>query len=158
MINQHQRDKTHAIVQDSVSAGATLVEGGTYENLFYRPTVLSGVRPGMRAFEEEIFGPVVSVTEFSSDDEAVELANDTEYGLAGGVISRSVDRAMALGNRLNVGLLHIHDQTINDEVVNPFGGRGRSGNGGSIGGPANWEAFTQWQWVTVRREAAPYPL
>jgi benzaldehyde dehydrogenase (NAD) len=158
LISAAQRDRAHAIVEDSVSAGAELVTGGTFEALFYQPTVLSGVRPGMRAFEEEIFAPVVCVTEFDTDDEAVELANRTEYGLSAAVISRSVERALSIGNRLRTGILHINDQTVNDEVVNPFGGRGQSGNGTSIGGPANWDEFTHWQWVTIKESATRYPF
>ena len=65
---------------------------------------------------------------------------------------------MALGNRLRCGLVHIDDQTMADEVVNPFGGRGASGNGRSIGGPANWEEFSAWQWVTIKDAPPPYPF
>ena len=65
---------------------------------------------------------------------------------------------MALGERLRVGLLHINGQTVADEVVNPFGGRGQSGNGTSIGGPANWDEFSQWQWVTIRDKAQSFPF
>lgn len=158
LITHQQRDRTHAIVRESIEAGATLHEGGRFENLFYYPTVLSNVRPGMRAFEEEIFGPVIAITEFNTDEEAVELANRTDYGLSAAVISSSVARAISVGNRLKTGLLHINDQTVNDDVVNPFGGRGISGNGTNIGGPANWEEFTQWQWVTIKGAATPYPL
>lgn len=158
LINQKQRDRVHAIVQDSVKAGALLKAGGTYDGLFYRPTVLAGVTPGMRAFDEEIFGPVAPVTTFASDEEAIALANTGDYGLSAGVISSSVSRALALGNRLKVGILHINDQTVGDEPHVPFGGRGASGNGTRVGGPANWEEFTQWQWVTVQDKAAPYPF
>src|SRR5206468_9092211 len=147
-----------SIVKDTVAAGATLTAGGTADGPFYRPTVLAGVRPGMRAFDEEIFGPVASVTTFSSDDEAVSLANRSEYGLSAGVISGSVTRALALGNRLRTGLLHINDQTVADEPHVPFGGRGTSGNGTRIGGPANWEEFTPWQWVTIKDQAHAYPF
>src|SRR6185312_4769824 len=129
-----------------VEAGAALEAGGTYERLFYKPTVLSNVRPGMRAFDEEIFGPVAVVTPFDSDDEAVELANQSEYGLACAVIGASLARATAIGERLKCGLLHINGQTVADECVNPFGGRGDSGNGSSMGGPADAEEYTQWQW------------
>ena len=158
LISDSQRDRVHAIVQESVKAGARLKAGGTFEKLFYRPTVLDRVAPGMPAFDEEIFGPVAPVTTFASDDEAVALANQTEYGLTAGVISRSVSRALAVGNRLKTGILHINDQTIGDEPHIPFGGRGASGNGTRIGGPANWEEFTQWQWVTVQDAATPYPF
>jgi benzaldehyde dehydrogenase (NAD) len=158
LISEKQRDRIHKLVQDTVKAGATLKAGGTYEKLFYRPTVLDGVKPGMPAFEEEIFGPVAPVTTFKTDEEAVTLANQTEFGLSAGVISSSVSRALALGNRLKVGILHINDQTVGDEPHVPFGGRGASGNGTRVGGPANWEEFTQWQWVTVQDAATAYPF
>ncbi|MBT9598744.1 MAG: benzaldehyde dehydrogenase [Vitreoscilla sp.] len=158
MINAKQVARALAIVQDSVAAGAKLEAGGTHENLFFKPTVLSGVRPGMRAFEEEVFGPVVNLTTFATDDEAVALANQTEYGLAAAVISPSIARAMAIGERLKTGMLHINDQTVNDECTNPFGGMGCSGNGGRVGGPADLDEYTQWQWVTVKGEAPMYPF
>lgn len=158
LINQGQVDHATDIVRRSVAQGAKLAAGGEANGLFFNATVLSGVKPGMAAFEEEIFGPVASITAFDTDEEAVRLANQTEFGLSAAIISKSVGRAMAIGEQLRVGLLHINDQTVNDEVVNPFGGVGASGNGTSIGGPANWEEFTQWQWMTVKDAAPPYPL
>jgi benzaldehyde dehydrogenase (NAD) len=158
LISERQVKHVHSIVRESVAAGAKLSAGGTFDKLFYKPTVIDNVKPGMRAFEEEIFGPVASVTSFSTDEEAIRLANQTEYGLSAAVISRSVGRAMAIGNRLNTGLLHINDQTVHDEPHIPFGGRGASGNGGRIGGPANWEEFTQWQWVTIKDTPPRYPF
>ena len=158
LISERQRDRVHAIVQDSVKQGAKLAAGGTYEQLFYKPTVLTDVKPGMRAFEEEVFGPVASVVTFTSEDEAVALANRTDYGLSLGVISASTSRALTLAGRIPTGLLHINDQTVADEPHIPFGGRGASGNGGRHGGPANWEEFTQWQWVTIKDSAPRYPF
>jgi len=158
LINQRQLQRVHEIVSDSLQAGARLEAGGEYDQLFYQPTVLSGVRPGMRAFEDEIFGPVATVVSFATDEEAIELANRTEYGLSAAIISPSVGRAMAIGERLDCGLLHINDQTVADECINPFGGRGASGNGGSVGGPADWDEYSQWQWVTVKNTAPAYPF
>lgn len=158
IINRTQLERVDSIVKDTLTAGARLLAGGTHQGLFYAPTVLTEVKPGMRAFEEEMFGPVVSITPFASDDEAVDLANATEYGLAAGIICQSIGRAMALGERLHTGLLHINDQTVADEMINPFGGRGASGNGTSIGGPSNWEEFTQWQWVTIKDTPPGYPF
>lgn len=157
LISASQRDRVHAIVQETIAQGATLAAGGTYDNLFYKPTVLANVKPGMRSYRDEVFGPVASVIAFGSDDEAVEMANDTEYGLSAAVISPSLARATAIGDRIHSGMIHINDQTIADEVSNPFGGRGASGNGGNIGGPANWDLFTQWRWVTVESVATPKP-
>jgi benzaldehyde dehydrogenase (NAD) len=158
LINERQRDRVHAIVEQAVGDGATLEAGGRFEGLFYQPTVLSGVRPTMRAFREEVFGPVANIVRFSSDDDAVALANDTEYGLSAAVISRSISRAMAIADRLKVGLVHVNDQTVNDEVVNPFGGCGVSGNHTSMGGPADIGEYTQWRWMTVKDAPPPYPF
>jgi benzaldehyde dehydrogenase (NAD) len=158
VINQRQRDRIHAIVEEAVAQGATLVAGGQYRELFYQATVLNHVKPEMRAFQEEIFGPVAVVVPVRSEDEAIELANRTEFGLSAAIISRDVGHAMELGQRLRTGLLHINDQTVADDVVNPFGGRGASGNGTSMGGPADWEEYTQWQWVTIKGQAGAYPF
>lgn len=158
IIDQRQLQNVVDIVAASVAAGAVVEAGGSHEGLFYAPTVLSNVQPGMRAFEEEVFGPVANIVVFDSDDEAVELANRTEYGLSAGVISASVGRALAIGERLRTGLLHINDQTVADEVVNPFGGTGASGNGTSVGGPADWEQYTHWQWVTIQDAVPQYPF
>lgn len=158
LINAAQRDHAAKVVKAAVDAGASLDAGGTYEGLFFKPTVLSGVTRDNPAFHEEIFGPVAVVIPFDTDAQAIELANDTDYGLSAAVLSQNVGRALKLGEQLRVGLLHINDQTVNDEVINPFGGVGASGNGTSIGGPANWEEFTQWQWLTVKGDAPAYPL
>ena len=153
IVNEQQIKRVDSIVKRSIeSGGARLVEGGTYEGLFYRPTVLADVKLDSPAWTDEIFGPVAPVVTFSSDDEAVELANATEYGLAAGVYSRSISRGLAIANRVKAGMVHVNDQSINDEATIPFGGMGISGNGGRFGAEANLDAFTQWQWVTVRDE------
>jgi benzaldehyde dehydrogenase (NAD) len=158
LINEHQRDNALRIIDAACHAGARLVTGGSHEGLFLSPTVLGEVTPDNPAFRQEIFGPVAVLTAFDSDEDAIKLANDTEYGLSMGIISSDVGRALKLGERLHTGLLHINDQTVNDDVINPFGGVGASGNGTSIGGVANWEEFTQWQWLTIKGEASAYPI
>jgi benzaldehyde dehydrogenase (NAD) len=158
IVNERQVRRVEDIVRRSVdSGGARLVEGGTYEGLFYRPTVLADVKLNSPAWTDEIFGPVAPVVTFNSDDEAVELANSSQYGLAAGVYSRSISRGLAIANRIKAGMLHVNDQTINDEATIPFGGMGLSGNGTRFGGEANLEAFTQWQWVTIRDEPKSFP-
>jgi len=158
LITRKQLERVDRIVRDSVAAGARLAAGGTSDHLFYSATVLDGVTPDMPAFREEIFGPVVSVTVFDDDEQAIALANDTEYGLSAGILTGSISRGMAISQRLNVGLVHINDQTVNDDGLMPMGGRGASGNGSRHGGPANWDEFTQWQWTTYRATAPQYPL
>jgi benzaldehyde dehydrogenase (NAD) len=152
IVNEKQLARVDSIVQRSVTGGARLVEGGTHEGLFYRPTVLADVSTESPAWTDEIFGPVAPVIQFDSDDEAVALANSSEYGLAAGVYSRSISRGLSIANRIRAGMVHVNDQTINDEAVIPFGGMGLSGNGSRFGGEANLEAFTEWQWLTVRDE------
>lgn len=158
LIDARQRDRVHDLVRRSVDAGATLLAGGTYDGLFYAPTVLANVRPGMPCFDQEVFGPVLNLVSFDTDEEAVALANHGEGGLAAAVIGRSVGRAMALGERLRAGMVHINDQTINDDGTNPFGGPGSAGNGNTHGGPADWEAFASWQWLTVKDTPPAYPF
>ncbi len=99
------------------------------------------------------------VVPFSTPEEAVELAADTEYGLSPGILTQDVMKGLSLAERIPAGLVHINDQTINDEAVIPFGGVGQSGNGSRVGGAqANLEAFTEVQWVTIRGELPQYPL
>ncbi|MDU6102296.1 MAG: aldehyde dehydrogenase family protein, partial [Acinetobacter sp.] len=103
-------------------------------------------------------GPVAVLIPFSTDEEAIALANEGDYGLSAGIITSNAGRGINLGQQLQVGLLHINDQTVNDETLNPFGGFGASGNGTRIGGPANIDEFTQWQWMTIQSQAPQYPL
>jgi len=158
IITRKQVERVARIVDESVAMGARLVAGGTFKDQFYAPTVLADITPDMPAFREEIFGPVVSITRFSTDEEAVRLANDTEYGLSAGIHTANVGRGLAIAAKLKVGLVHVNDQPVNDDGTMPMGGRGASGNGSRHGGPANWDEFTQWQWMTVRSVPPSYPL
>ena len=158
LIVESEAKRIEAIIEDAVAKGATLHVGGKATGTLFPATVLSGVKPGMRAFEEEIFGPVAVIVEYSTDAEAVELANVSDFGLVGSVIGADVDRAKAIALQLKVGHLHINDQTVVASPLAPFGGRGRSGNGTRISGPAIWEEFTQYVWVTTKSAATPYPF
>jgi benzaldehyde dehydrogenase (NAD) len=159
MIDSRQRDKVHALVTSSVEAGAVLGTGGTYRDLFYRPTVLTDVTPTTAAYAEEVFGPVAPVMRFSTVDEAIRLAADTEYGLALGILTRDPLKGLEFASRIPSGIVHINDQTISDEAQIPFGGVGASGTGSRFGGAAaNIDAFTETQWVTMRSEIPAYPF
>ena len=158
IINEKQITRVQRIVDDSVSQGAELLAGGTHEGPFFKPTVLGGVTTSMPAYAEEIFGPVAPVIAFRDDEHAVELANGTDYGLAAAVHSSSPERARAVADRLRAGMVHINDQTVNEEPPAPFGGFGVSSNGGHFGGVANLELWTEWQWVTSRVKATPFPF
>ena len=159
IIDASQRDKIHGLVTASVESGARLAAGGTYEGLFYRPTVLTDVTSSTPAYSQEVFGPVAPVMRFSTLDEAARLAADTEYGLSLGILTADPLRALELASRIPSGIVHINDQTVNDEAQIPFGGVGASGTGSRFGGAeANIEAFTETQWVTMRSDIAPYPF
>ncbi|GAB3448072.1 aldehyde dehydrogenase family protein [Actinophytocola sediminis] len=158
LIDAGQRDKVHGLVTSTVDAGARLVAGGSYEELFYRPTVLDDVTPDMPAYANEVFGPVAPVVRFSSVDEAVALAADSAYGLSLSILTGDAMRGLALAERIPTGIAHINDQTVNDEAVAPFGGVLDSGTGARFGGAANIDAFTDSRWITVRADIPEYPF
>ncbi|MGT2455367.1 aldehyde dehydrogenase family protein [Cupriavidus basilensis] len=158
IISQQQIEKIDHLVQRTTLAGATLQVGGKYDRLFYQPTVLTEVAPGMATFDHEVFGPVASITVFDDDDEAIHLANLGEYGLSAAVQSQSVSRAMALGRQIKAGMVHINDQTIVYEAHAPFGGLKASGNGSRYGSLTSHEEYTTLQWVTANEVIPGYPF
>jgi benzaldehyde dehydrogenase (NAD) len=158
IIDETRLKKIDDMVQASVAAGAQLAAGGTYEHLFYRPTVLTQVSGDMAIWREEIFGPVAPVRSFSTVEEARALAAENEYGLSLGILG-DVGEAMKLADAIPSGIVHINEATVDDEANAPFGGVAASGTGSRLGGAqANIEAFTETQWLTVRPEIAPYPF
>jgi benzaldehyde dehydrogenase (NAD) len=158
LINAKQLANVDRIVSETVSAGAEVRTGGTHDRLFYRPTVLAGVTASMPAFREEIFGPVAPVVIVRDQDEAIAVANDTEYGLVAAVQTGSIGRGHEVARRLRTGIVHINDQTLNNDAYAPFGGTGASGNGSRYGSQSSWDEFTQWQWITSREEAHGFPF
>jgi benzaldehyde dehydrogenase (NAD) len=158
LINERQLRNVDRIVTATVEAGAQVRAGATFEQLFYRPTVLAGVTTKMAAFREEIFGPVAPVVIVHDDAEAVAVANDTEYGLVAAIQTGSRDRGRALADQLTTGIVHVNDQTLNNDAYAPFGGTGASGNGSRFGSQSSWDEFTQWQWLTVRDQAHGFPF
>ena len=158
IIDERQRDKVHALVTGSTEQGAKLAAGGTYEGLFYQPTVLADVTAGMPAYANEVFGPVAPVLRFSDFDEAARIAADTEYGLSLGILTKDVMRGLDLARKIPTGIVHINEQTVDDEANVPFGGIFDSGTGTRFGGTANLDAFTETRWVTIRGDIAPYPF
>ena len=158
IIDERQRDKVHDLVTTSVDAGARLAAGGTYEGLFYAPTVLAEVAPAMPAYASEVFGPVAPVVRFATADEAAKLAADSEYGLSLGILTKDVMRGLELARQIPTGIVHINDQTVDDAPNTPFGGVRSSGTGARFGGSANLDAFTDTRWVTIRGDIASYPF
>lgn len=156
IINQKQLDKIHSQVTEAIEQGAELLTGGSYDGLFYQPTVLKNVTRNMRVFRDETFGPVAPIIVVSSDEEAIEVANDSEYGLSGGVITQSEERGMNIVRKLETGIAHVNDQSVYDEPHVPFGGVKNSGIG-RHGGSASVETFTETRWLTIERGGRHYP-
>ncbi|MFE9746674.1 aldehyde dehydrogenase family protein [Saccharothrix saharensis] len=146
------------LVADAVGHGARVrAGGGAPDGAHYPATVLDRVTPAMRIHHEEAFGPVVTVLAVADDDEAVALADDTDYGLTAGILTADARRGLTIARRLRTGIVHVGDQTVDDEPQAPFGGVKASGYG-RFGGRWAAEAFTTTRWLTVATSAPHYPF
>jgi len=157
LINAGALDRVSELVEDAVDKGAQLLTGGDADGLVYQPTVLRGVTSEMRIYSEESFGPSVSIIEVDNAEQAIEVANDTEYGLSASIFSRDVAGAEQLARRIQSGICHINDATVHDEPQVPFGGVKASG-WGRFGGEWAAEEFTELRWITVQDERREYPI
>ncbi|SMC56792.1 aldehyde dehydrogenase family protein [Lentzea albidocapillata] len=152
VINPRAAARVAALVEDAVANGATVRAGGNGG-----ATVLDGVTPQMRVFQEEIFGPAVIVVPVADDDEAVAIANDTEHGLTAGILTEDSRRGLGLAQRIRTGIVHVGNQTVDDEPQAPFGGVKSSGYG-RFGGRWGIEAFSATRWVTIAGEHGHFPF
>ncbi len=157
VISEDARERMADLVADALAQGAELLAGGEADGPCFRPTVLYGVTKEMRIYGEESFGPLVSIIEVGSADEAVAVANDTEYGLASAVFTRDAGRGLAIARRLQTGICHVNSSTVQDEAQMPFGGVKHSG-WGRFGARAALEEFTELRWVTLQQGARHYPI
>lgn len=156
LINDKQVATVKAQIDDAVAKGARVETGGGINGRFVEPTILTGVSRDMLIYNNETFGPVVPVIPFSTDADAIAIANDTEYGLSSGVISRNEERALDIAHGLQTGMCHINCSSVNDEPHIPFGGSKASGVG-RHGGRWSTETFTETRWITLDRGHRPYP-
>nr|WP_067060369.1 aldehyde dehydrogenase family protein [Mucilaginibacter sp. L294] len=157
IIDKHALQRILGVIQKSIEMGAVLETGNEVIGNVLLPTVLSGVTSDMNIFHEEIFGPAVGLFSFADDDEAVELANATDFGLSGAIHTKDVYRGMELAKRIETGMMHINDQTANDEILAPFGGEKSSGTG-RFGGNYIMDELTTVQWVSVQFKKREYPF
>jgi aldehyde dehydrogenase (NAD+) len=156
LINHAAREKVHRYVQIGKGEGARLLMGGSiYEEgkwidgYFYRPTIFDQVSSSMRIAQEEIFGPVLSVIEVKSFDEAIEVINGTPYGLSSSVYTRDVERAFRAMRDIEAGITYINGPTIGAEVHLPFGGVKDTGNGHREAGTTVYDIFSEWKSVYI---------
>ena len=144
-------------IEASKAAGARVLCGGTYEGNFFQPTVIADVTSTMPVFQEELFGPVCSVIKAKDTDDAIQLANNSRYGLTSAVITNDLQVAMRCAMELETGSVHINGSTIHDEPHGPFSGVKDSGPGRE-GGQWSMDELTHLKWVTIQRDQAHYPF
>jgi benzaldehyde dehydrogenase (NAD) len=157
LINESALHRVDEMVADARTHGAQILSGGAADGPCYQPTVLLGVTDQMRVYSEESFGPIASILVVDGAEEAVRVANDTEYGLAAAVFSADVPAALELAQRIESGICHINDATVHDEPQMPFGGVKDSG-WGRFGGRAALEEFTELRWITIQAHERHYPI
>jgi len=147
-----------SLVEDALAKGANQLTGGaTTQNVLMPAHVIDNVTPEMRLFREESFGPVVAIVRARDEEQAIELANDTEYGLSASVFTRDIAKGLKVARRIQSGICHVNGPTVHDEAQMPFGGMKASGYG-RFGGKAGIEAFTELRWITVETEAGHFPI
>ncbi len=149
--------RLNSIVEDAVEKGATLVTGGAADNASVPATILDHVTSDMRAYHEESFGPVISIIRIKDDEQALFVANDTEYGLSASVFSQNFPRAMKIAKKIESGICHINSATVNGEAQAPYGGTKSTGYG-RFDGRAVIDGFTELRWLTVAPNQVHYPF
>jgi aldehyde dehydrogenase (NAD+) len=156
LINEQQKARVLSYIEIGQTEGAQLLTGGRaledgpYANgNFVEPTIFTGVKPSMRIAQEEIFGPVTAIVEISALEEAIGVANSTEYGLSASIYTRDITNTFEAIDKLEFGVVYINAPTIGAEVQLPFGGMKSTGNGHREAGPTALDEFTEWKAVSV---------
>lgn len=157
LVGREAAERVKGLIDDAVAKGAELRAGGRLDGTVMDATVLDRVTPAMRIYREESFGPVVCVVRVKDADEAVRVANDTEYGLAAAVFTRDLAKGLEIAKRIDSGICHVNGPTVHDEAQMPFGGVKGSGYG-RFGGKAAIEEFTELRWITLATEPGHYPF
>jgi acyl-CoA reductase-like NAD-dependent aldehyde dehydrogenase len=151
LINVDAATRVTGLIEDAVAKGATLALGGDSTGAVMQPAILDNVTPQMRIYREESFGPVASIIRVRNDEEAISVANDTEFGLASAVFSQDTDRCAAIADRLETGICQINGPTVFDDPTMPFGGMKSSGYG-RFGGTAALDEFTDTRWLSQHHD------
>jgi acyl-CoA reductase-like NAD-dependent aldehyde dehydrogenase/ABC-type branched-subunit amino acid transport system ATPase component len=157
LVASQAADRVNALIADAIAKGAKLVAGGVMTGTILPATIVDHVTPNMRIYGEESFGPVATIVRVGSAEEAIRVANDTEYGLASAVFSRDIARALSVARRIESGICHINGPTVHDEPQMPFGGMKASGYG-RFGGRAAIDEFTELRWITIQTGPRHYPF
>lgn len=146
-----------SLIADALASGATQLNGGDADGVLMPAHVIDGVTPDMKLFRDESFGPVVGIIRARDEAHAIDLANDTDYGLSASVFTRDTARGLKVARRIQSGICHINGPTVHDEAQMPFGGTKASGYG-KFGGRAGIDSFTELRWITMETEPGHYPI
>ena len=157
VVDQKTVVHVNALIDDAVAKGATLIAGGKADTVLMPATVVDGVTSAMNLYRDESFGPVVAMIRARDADHAVELANDSEYGLSAAVFTRDVAKGLTIAKRIKSGICHVNGPTVHDEAQMPFGGVGASGYG-RFGGRQGIDSFTETRWITVETQPGHFPI
>jgi len=149
-VDEQAQADIRGLIDDAMAQGARAIASG-------HATVLDGITPAMRFYRDESFGPVVGIIRVADEEEAIRVANDSEYGLSAAVFTRDAARGLRAARRIRSGICHVNGPTVHDEAQMPFGGVGSSGYG-RFGGKAAIDAFTELRWITVAGEPGHYPI
>jgi vanillin dehydrogenase len=157
MVSREAAQRVRSMIDDAVAKGARLVCGGEVDGTIMQPALLDHVTPAMQIYRDESFGPVAGVMRVHSVQEAITVANDSDYGLSAAVFGRDINRAMAVARQIDSGICHINSATVQDEAQMPFGGVKGSGYG-RFGGKAGIDEFTELRWVSLQTGTPHYPF
>jgi acyl-CoA reductase-like NAD-dependent aldehyde dehydrogenase len=157
LVDTRSGERINGLIDDALGKGAVLAIGGNARGAVMPATIIDKVRPGMAIYDQETFGPITTIVRVKGVDEAVRVANDTEYGLSSAVFGRDVTRALDVAGRIEAGCVHINGATVQNEAQAPYGGMKQSGYG-RFDGRAVIDEFTELKWVTVEQANQPYPL
>ncbi|HZP18428.1 MAG TPA: aldehyde dehydrogenase family protein [Terriglobales bacterium] len=157
LINERQAQTFRQQVQRGIDEGARVVLEGRIEGTIAGPTVFADVKPNMWIAQNEMFGPAVCVMPFHTEEEALEIANNSAYGLSGAILTRDAEHGAELAKRFESGMVHVNDGTINDDPLIAFGGEKASGVG-RLNGKWALEEFTTLKWISVQHKQRHYPF
>ena len=150
-------NRVKELVDDAIEKGAKILTGGKGDNVVMSAIVLDGVTPAMDLYRDESFGPVVALIRARDADQAVEIANDSQYGLSAAIFTRDIAKGLMLAKRIKSGICHINGPTVHDEPQMPFGGTGASGYG-RFGDKQGIDSFTETRWITVETLPGQFPI
>ena len=157
VVDQKTVGHVNALIDDATGKGATLLAGGKSDGVLMCATVVDGVTAEMKLYRDESFGPIVGILRATDEEEAIRLANDSEYGLSAAIFTRDTARGLKIARRIRSGICHVNGPTVHDEPQMPFGGVGASGYG-RFGGKAGIDSFTELRWVTIETEPGHFPF